>query len=146
MGYPTEVEYLTLEEVLLLHARLIQRTGGSGGVCDVGLLESALARPQATFGGEDLYPDLWSKAAALMQSLIKNHPFVDGNKRTAHLAMVVFLMANGWHLLGDIDDHERTILSVASGDLSRDQFAAWMQQLEQMTAAARAGLKPSQPP
>jgi death-on-curing protein len=73
----------TPAEVLLLHARLIQRTGGSSGVRDMGLLGSALARPQATFGHNDLYPDLWSKAAALMPSLIKNHPFVDGNKRTA---------------------------------------------------------------
>ena len=72
-----------IEEVLLMHARLIQRTGGSGGVRDMGLLESALARSQATFEGEDLYSDLWNKAAALMESLIKNHPFVDGNKRAA---------------------------------------------------------------
>ena len=95
MGHPTAVEYLTLEEVLLLHARLIQRTGGSGGVRDMGLLDSALARPRATFGGEDLYPSLWHKAAALMHSLIKNHPFVDGNKRTALTAAGLFLELNG---------------------------------------------------
>jgi death-on-curing protein len=96
--YPTAVEYLTLEEVLLLHARLIQRTGGSGGVRDMGLLESALARPRATFGGEDLYPSLWHKAAALMHSLIKNHPFVDGNKRTALTATGLFLELSGYML------------------------------------------------
>ena len=77
------MKYLTLEKVLLLHARLIQRTGGSGGVHDIDVLDSAMARPQATFEGEELYPDLWHKAAALMHSLVKNHPFVDGNKRTA---------------------------------------------------------------
>jgi death-on-curing protein len=77
------VRSVTLEEVLLLHARLIQRTGGSGGVHDIDLLDPAMARPRATFEGEELYPDLWHKAAALMHSLVKNHPFVDGNKRTA---------------------------------------------------------------
>jgi death on curing protein len=96
--HPAAVEYLTLEEVLLLHARLVQRTGGSGGVRDIGLLDSALARPQATFGGEDLYPSLWHKAAALMHSLIKNHPFVDGNKRTALTTTGLFLELNGYTL------------------------------------------------
>jgi death-on-curing family protein len=92
--HPTAVEYLTLEEVLLLHARLIQRTGGSGGVRDLGLLDSALARPQATFGGQDLYPGLWHKAAALMHSLVKNHPFVDGNKRIGAALFLWFLEKN----------------------------------------------------
>jgi len=77
------VNYLTVEEVYLLHRRLIQRTGGSGGLRDPGLLESAVARPQASFDGEDLYPALWLKAAALLHSLVKSHPFVDGNKCTA---------------------------------------------------------------
>jgi death-on-curing protein len=92
------VEYLTPAEVLLLHARLIQRTGGTSGVRDMGLLESALSRPQATFGQNDLYPDLWGKAAALMHSLIKDHPFVDGNKRTALTVTGVFLELNGHKL------------------------------------------------
>ena len=73
--------YLTVEQVLFIHMRLIAETGGSPGLRDLGLLASAVARPQATFGGEDLYPDLLSKAAALMDSLVRNHPFVDGNKR-----------------------------------------------------------------
>ncbi|MEA3377124.1 MAG: type II toxin-antitoxin system death-on-curing family toxin [Chloroflexota bacterium] len=78
----------------LLHERLIQLTGGSSGLRDPGLLESAVPRPQASFDGEELYPDLWTKAAALMQSLIKNHPFVIGNKRTAVTATGVFLELN----------------------------------------------------
>jgi death-on-curing protein len=88
-------EYLTLNEVLVLHARLIQRTGGSRGARDVGLLESALARPRTTFEGSDLYPDLWSKAAALMHSLAQNHPFVDGNKRVALTVTGIFIELNG---------------------------------------------------
>jgi len=93
------VEYLTPAEVLLLHARLIQRTGGSEGVRDMGLLESALARPQATFDHSDRYPGLWLKAAALMHSLVLNHPFVDGNKRTALAATAIFLEVNGYSLM-----------------------------------------------
>ncbi len=84
------MRYLTAEQVLFLHARLIEETGGSHGIRDVGLLQSAVARPRATFEGEDLYPDVCSKAAALMHSLINNHPFVDGNKRTGTAALKSF--------------------------------------------------------
>ena len=127
MGQPTAVEYLTLEEVLLLHARLIQRTGGSGGVRDIGLLDSALARPQATFGGEDLYPSLWHKAAALMHSLIKNHPFVDGNKRSALTATGLFLELNGYTLTANneqvLDFAKRA--AVGKGDIK--SIAMWLE-------------------
>jgi death-on-curing protein len=121
------VEYLTLEEVLLLHARLVQRTGGSGGVRDMGLLESALARPRATFAGEDLYPDLWRKAAALMHSLIKNHPFVDGNKRTALTATGLFLELNGHMLTASNDEATRFALQAAVGDVDVEAMAAWIE-------------------
>ena len=107
------MEYLTINEVLLLHARLIQLTGGSRGVRDVGLLESALARPRATFGGDDLYPDLWTNEAALAHSLVQNHPFVDGNKRTALAATGIFLELNGYRLVssneGAVDFIHRVI-------------------------------------
>lgn len=76
------MKYLTVEQVLFIHARLVSEISGTHGVRDLGLLESAVARPQATFEGNDLYSDIFSKAAALMESLIGNHPFVDGNKRT----------------------------------------------------------------
>ena len=74
--------YLTPEQVLFIHSRLVAETGGSHGVRDLGLLESAVARPRATFDGKELYPDLFTKTAVLMDSLINNHPFLDGNKRT----------------------------------------------------------------
>jgi len=88
------MNYLTAEQVLFIHARIIEETGGAHGVRDLGLLESAAARPQATFDGEDLYPDLFTKAAALMHALIQNHPFVDGNKRTGTVAAGLFLEIN----------------------------------------------------
>ena len=120
------MEYLTLAEVTLLHARLIQRTGGSGGVRDMGLLESALARPQATFGQDDLYPDLWSKAAALMHSLIRNHPFVDGNKRTALAAAGVFLELNGCTLTASNEAVLRFTRRAAVGGMELGEMAAWL--------------------
>lgn len=88
----------SVEEVLYLHDRIIQRSGGSHGVRDVGLLKSALARPLASFGGKDLYPTVNLKAAAIVHSLLLNHPFVDGNKRTALAVMVYFLKNNGFKL------------------------------------------------
>jgi death-on-curing protein len=121
------VEYLTPAEVLLLHAWLIERTGGSGGVRDVGLLESALARPQATFGQDDLYPDLWSKAAALMHSLIRNHPFVDGNKRTALAATGIFLELNGYALTASNEAVLAFTRRVAVGGMALAEMAAWLE-------------------
>lgn len=120
------MEYLTVAEVLLLHARLIQRTGGSRGVRDVRLLESAVARPQATFEGEDLYPDLWGKAAALMQSLIQNHPFVDGNKRTALAAMGIFLELNGHTLTASNEQALDFTRQVTRGEIAPQEIAAWL--------------------
>jgi death-on-curing protein len=120
------VEYLTVNEVLLLHARVIQRTGGSGGVRDMGLLESALARPRATFGGADLYPDLWTKAAALAHSLAQNHPFVDGNKRVALAAMGIFLELNGCWLTASNEDAAAFIQRLVTGGIGIEGMAAWL--------------------
>lgn len=79
-----------------------------------------------TFEGVDLYPTLVSKAAALGYSLIMNHPFVDGNKRVGHAAMEVMLVLNGWQLSATVDEQERIVLTVASGAMSRDEFACWL--------------------
>lgn len=127
------MEYLTIEEVLLLHARLIQRTGGSGGMRDMGLLESALARPRATYEGQDLYPDLWNKAAPLMQSLIRNHPFVDGNKRAAFTATGLFLELNGYMLTASNDEAARFALRTAVGEVDAEAIAAWLQDHSQVS-------------
>ena len=90
------MHYLTLNQVLDLHERLLERFGGSAGVRDLGGLESALAQPGMTFAGEDLYPTIIEKASALAFSIIQNHPFVDGNKRVGHAAMEVFLILTGY--------------------------------------------------
>lgn len=84
------MRYLTLVEVLDLHRRIIQQSGRALGIRDLGLLESAIAQPRMTFGSEDLYPTVFDKAIALGFSMIMNHPFVDGNKRTDHAAMETF--------------------------------------------------------
>ena len=87
-------KFPTLDEVVAIHFRVTEKTGGSQGVRDWDLLASALGRPQATFGGEDLYPNILLKAAALLQSLSSNHPFIDGNKRTALATLEYFLFIN----------------------------------------------------
>ena len=89
------MRYLTLGEVVDLHRRLLQATGGAPGIRDFAALESAIAQPRAAFGGVDLYPTMVEKAAALALSLVQGHPFVDGNKRVGHAAMETFLVLNG---------------------------------------------------
>jgi death-on-curing protein len=120
--------YLTLNEILTLHERIAADSGGGIGVRDLGLLESAIAQPKQTFGGSDLYPEIPQKAAALGFSLISNHPFVDGNKRVGHAALETFLILNGWELVGDVSEHERIVLAVASGELSREQLTEWVRE------------------
>ena len=119
--------YLSLAEVLKLHGLIIAKSGGSDGLRDLGMLESALGQPRQTFGGEDLYPSLTSKAAALGFSLIMNHPFIDGNKRVGHAATEAVLMLNGFELAAEIDDAEVEILAVAAGQRTRDEFQAWIE-------------------
>jgi death-on-curing protein len=121
------IRFLTLAEVLDLHERVIAQAGETAtGIRDLGALESAVAQPRMTFGGEDLYPSLAEKAAALGFSLICNHPFVDGNKRVGHAALETFLVLNGHELSAEIDDAERAILGVAAGEWTREQFVSWV--------------------
>ena len=122
------MRYLTITEVLELHRRIIRQSGGSHGVRDMAALESAIAQPQQTFGGEELYPSLAHKAAAIGFSLIQNHPFIDGNKRIGHAALEVTLVLNGFELIADVDEQERIVLAVASGTLSRDQLTSWVEE------------------
>ena len=120
------IRYLSLEEVLELHRLVLRQSGGLEGLRDLGGLESAVAQPQMTFDGQDLYPCLPTKAAALGFSLIRNHPFVDGNKRIGHLAMEMFLVLNGHELDAGVDEQERIILGLAAGEVSREEFAGWV--------------------
>jgi death on curing protein len=121
------MRFLTLIEVLELHRRVIEQSGGAFGIRDIGLLESAIAQPQMTFGGEDLYPSLLEKAAALGFSIIMNHPFVDGNKRTGHAATETFLVLNGMQINASVDEQERVVLAIASSGLGREAFVKWLQ-------------------
>lgn len=121
------MRYLTVIEVLALHGQVIEQSGGKDGVRDLGLLESAIAQPMMTFDGIDLYVSIVDKAVALGFSLIMNHPFVDGNKRTGHAAMEVFLVLNGLEIVASVEEQERVILSVAAGDTGREVFLDWLQ-------------------
>jgi death-on-curing protein len=122
------MRYLSLEEVLELHWMLIEQSGGGAGLRDQGLLESAVAQPRMAFGGSDVYPTVGEKAAALCFSLVCNHPFVDGNKRIGHAAMEIFLVLNGFELNAGVDESEATILSLAAGELTREQLVQWIGQ------------------
>ena len=118
---------VTVEQVLELHALVLEQSGGTPGLRDRGALESAVAQPQMAFGGVEMYPTLAAKAGALCYSLVQNHAFVDGNKRIGHAAMEVLLVVNGFELDADVDEQERVIFSVASSQTSRDELIAWVE-------------------
>ena len=120
------MRYLTLNEVLGLHYRIVEQSGGSTGIRDFGMLESALAQPRMTFEEKELYPTVVDKAAVLGVSIINNHPFVDGNKRTGHAVMEVFLILNGYEVEASVDEQERVILDVAAGQIKRDELKKWL--------------------
>jgi death-on-curing protein len=118
--------YLDVAEVIDLHARALAQSGGLAGLRDMNGLDSAVAQPQMSFGGQELYPTVGEKAAALGFSLIMNHPFVDGNKRAGHAAMETFLVLNGYELDAGVDEQEAVILSVAAGEMTREAFTKWV--------------------
>jgi len=120
--------YLSPEQILSLHRSQLRRYGGLVGLRDRGALEAAVARPQATFGGEDLYADLAAKAAALLHSLVLNHPFVDGNKRVGAHAAIVFLLANGLDLTASPRALVDVTLATARGEMSAEALAIWFRQ------------------
>ena len=121
--------------VLAVHDRQVAEHGGSAGLRDEGLLESALARPQQLHAYGDPAPDLADLAAALAYGLARNHPFVDGNKRTAHVAYRVFLELNGAELLATDEEKYVAILALAEGKLAESDFAAWLR--ERLRLASR---------
>ena len=120
------MRYLTLSDVLEVHRQVMAQSGGAEGLMHLPALESALAQPQMTFGGEELYPTLVDKAAVLSYALIKNHPFLDGNKRTGHAAMEVFLVLNDHEIRATVDEQEHVILQVAASEIDREAFTAWL--------------------
>lgn len=118
--------FLFEEEILILHNKLIDQSGGSKGVRDTNALNASISQPHMTFGGIDVYPNVIEKACALGFFLIANHPFVDGNKRIGHLSMETVLLLNGYEVDAPIDDQEKLILDVAAGKVNREDFTKWM--------------------
>jgi death on curing protein len=121
-------EYLSLAQLMQIHEMQIRAFGGASGVREPGGLEAAAARPQMTFGGEDLYPDLAAKAAALMHSLVQNHPFLDGNKRVGAMAAELFLEINGHDVDASDLEMEGVTMAVARGELSAEELSIWLRQ------------------
>ena len=117
---------LSKPQILLLHEQLIAETGGSSGLRDEGMLDSALNAPFQTFGGEDVYPSLQQKAARLCFGLVKNHPFVDGNKRIGAHVMLVFLALNGIELQHTQTELSDVILQLAGGTIQSSDLLDWI--------------------
>ena len=118
---------LSKEHLLLMQEQLIDRYGGSHGIRDEGLLDSALAAPFQSFSGVDFYPTPLSKAVRLCCGLVHNHPFIDGNKRIGALALLVMLDLNHIEIIMSSKELEDAILSLASGDISDKSFLEWIQ-------------------
>lgn len=111
--------FLTLDEVLEIHRDQIARYGGSEGIRDIGLLNSAIAMPTATFANQFLHSDLFEMAAAYLFHLVQNHPFLDGNKRVGAAAANVFLFLNDIHFAPDENEYTKLVLAVAKGDVKK---------------------------
>ncbi|HSW88176.1 MAG TPA: type II toxin-antitoxin system death-on-curing family toxin [Candidatus Saccharimonadales bacterium] len=121
-----KVTYITLDTVLAIHDSMIENYGGSFGIRDLGLIQSALARPQSSFGGEDLYPSILDKASALFHSLLFNHAFVDGNKRTTFTTTARFLYINGYELSATDEELIEFPLRVENKHLSIEEISDWL--------------------
>ncbi len=120
------MNYLYPKQIVYLHQRIVAVSGGSGGLRSKHLLESAVYRPQASFGGQDLYPDVFIKAAVLGHSLISNHPFVDGNKRVGFEAMRLTLRLNGYDVRAGANEKFNFVMAVANKKIDEHQIAEWL--------------------
>ena len=117
---------ISVSEAIYIHDILIERFGGSTGIRDVGLLESALARPFQTFNGVDLYPESIEKAAALIESILNNHPFVDGNKRIGYVIMRLFIIECGKDINANQNEKYDFVIRIASGELDFNGICHWI--------------------
>ena len=124
------MRYLTPVELLAIHELLLTEFGGMRGITEAGFgrLESAAATPRASMFGADIYDGVSAKAAALCQALVRAHPFSDGNKRVALVALDVFLAHNGYVLSADNQDAYETIMALARGEMAQDKLATWVVQ------------------
>ena len=128
-----KTKYLDTPRVLFIHDKMIQEFGGLAGLRDLNLLESAVLRPQASFDNQDLYETIFDKAAALLQSLLKNHPFVDGNKRTALTSAGIFLKINGLTLQNNHKEEVEFAVRVDNSNLSVAQISNWLEKHSKKT-------------
>lgn len=119
------MRYLKAEDILALHKDIIDQTGGSHGIRDIGLFSSIVERPRGQAFGQELYPDLWSKVAAYLHSIAMNHVFVDGNKRTSIVSASYFIHLNGYELMASNEEVERFVLSVVVDKLDVASIAEW---------------------
>ena len=119
---------LTREQVITLHQKLLNQSGGGTGIRDLNILDSAIVQPKMSYDGQYLYPTLIDKVSALGFSLISNHPFIDGNKRIGHAVIEVTLLMNGYEITADVNEQEKVILAVASSTMDRIEFNNWLKQ------------------
>lgn len=122
------VHYLSVDDVLHIHRLQIEQFGGQHGVRDLGLIESAVAMPMASFGGQSLHRDIFDKASAYVFHLAQNHPFLDGNKRVAAATGIVFLKVNGQALLAPPPEYTELVLNVAQGTTQKPEIAEFFRQ------------------
>ena len=123
----TDFSSLDIEQVLYLHEKIIERSGGAQGVRDFALLHSGLERCKATYAGDDLYPTIYKKAVALLHSLVMNHAFLDGNKRTAYETMKRFLYVNNYYIDANTEKIISLCLAVDNEGMSVGQISQWLQ-------------------
>jgi len=134
---PDDCIHLDIDIVREIHAEVIKQFGGANGVRDENLLTSAVLTPQSSFRGKSPYADIVEVAAAYLFYICRNHPFVDGNKRTAMMAAIVFLRLNGIEPTPDSPDWERLMLDVASSKITRDETTRWLRKLLHRTRRDR---------
>lgn len=119
-------KYLSAETILILHSEVVDATGGMHGVRDIALLAAIVDKPKASFGGRDLYPDVFIKAAVCLESIVNYHVFIDGNKRTGITACARFLYQNGYTLFATNKEVEKFVLSIATDTTDVLVIAAWL--------------------
>lgn len=119
---------ITLKEALIIHELAIDKFGGSYGVRDMNLLESAILRPNTTFDGKDLYPNVVDKAAAIIESIVKNHPFSDGNKRTGYILMRLILLKSNFDIKATEKEKYEFVIKIAEGKLDFNEIKSWIEE------------------
>lgn len=134
--------YLSREEVIALHSAIVEASGEPPGFRDAGRLEASIAVQWHTFGGEDLYPTVVDKAAALGFCIVVGQPFIQGNKRTGHAAMESLLITNGYELRASVDEQEAVILAVAYPAMGLESFTAWLYGVVFEWQARKRGRRP----